>query len=54
MAEGSLGLVLLQRGNYFDDCISITQSVVFVNLSSVLRISHQVYIGPKLTKTHLE
>ena len=37
MAEDSLGLVLLQQRNFFDDRISITQSEAFINQSSVLR-----------------
>ena len=31
MAEDSLGLVLLQHVSFFDNCILITQSAVFVN-----------------------
>ena len=38
MTEDSLGLVLLQRGSFFDDRISITRSVVFVNQPSVLQL----------------
>ena len=34
-AEDSLGLVLLQHGNFFDDHISITRSEVFINQSFV-------------------
>ena len=30
VAENSLGLVLLQRGSFFDDCFSIARNTIFV------------------------
>ena len=30
MAENSLGLVLLQRGSFFDDCFSTARNTIFV------------------------
>ena len=56
MAKASLGLVLLQYGSFFDDRMSITQSVVFVNQSSVLRFLWitRSSIGLKLIKAILK
>ena len=58
MAEDSLGLVLLQHRNFFDDrtCISITRREVFINQSSVLQFLWRTLcdIGPKLIKATLE
>ena len=56
MTEDGLGFVLLQRGSFFDDCISITRSSVFENQPSML---HFLWItpssiGPKLIKAALE
>ena len=55
-AEDSLGLVLLQHGNFFDDRTSITRSEVFINQSSVLLFLWRTLcgIGPKLIKAALE
>ena len=57
-AEDSLGLVLLQRGNFFDDhnIMSITLSTVFINLSSVVRVLWITpsSIGPKLIRATLD
>ena len=56
MAEDSLGLVLLQRGSFFDDRVSITRSAVVINQSSVLRFLWITLssIGPKLIKAALD
>ena len=56
MAEGSLGLVLLQHGNFFDNRISITRSAVSINQSSVQRFLWATLsnIGPKLIKVALD
>ena len=45
MAEDSLGLVLMQHRSFFDDCISITQSEVFINQSSVLQFLWRTLCG---------
>ena len=52
MTEDGLGLVLLQRGSFFDNRFSITQSAVFENQPSVLQILWITAssIGPKLMK----
>ena len=56
MTEDSLGLVLLQHGSFFDDHISISQSVVFVNQSSVIQFFFFFLssIGPKLINAALD
>ena len=38
MTEDGPGLILLQRGSFFDDRFSITQSAVFENQPSMLQI----------------
>ena len=46
MTEGGLGLVLLQRGSFFDNRISNTRSAVFVSQPSVLQF---LWITPSST-----
>ena len=55
-AEDSLGLILLQHGNFFDDCTSITRSEIFIKQSSVLPFLWKTLCGidPKLIKAALE
>ena len=50
------GFVLLQRGSFFDDRLSITRSAVFENQPSVLQFLWITpsSIGPKLIKAALE
>ena len=54
MAEDSLGLVLLQQRSFFDDHISIIQSEVFINQSSVLRffVENTVWYWSEIYKSH--
>ena len=56
MTEDDLGLVLLQRGSFFDDRFSITQSAVFENQPSMLQILWIIAssISPKLMKAALD
>ena len=56
MTEDGLGLVLLQRGSFFDDRFSITQSTFFENQPSMLQILWIAAssIGPKLIKVALD
>ena len=51
-----LGLVLLQLGSFFDDCISITISAASVNKPSVQRFLSVTLssIGPNLIKAALK
>ena len=55
MAEDSLGLVLLQQRSFFDNRISITQSEVFINQSSVLPffVEDTVWYWPEINKSRL-
>ena len=56
MTEDGLGLVLLQRGSFFDDRFSITRSAIYENQPSVLQFLwiKTSSIGPKLIKAALD
>ena len=56
MVYDGLGLVLLQRGSFFDDRISIIRSAVFENQPSVLNFLWITpsSIGPSKLKAALE
>ena len=56
MAEDSLGMVLMQHRRFFDDCLSITRSKVFIKQSPVLQFLWRTLcgIGLKLIKAVLE
>ena len=56
VTEDGLGLVLLQRGSFFDDRISNIRSAFFENQASVLQFLWITpsSIGPKLIKAALD